>query len=92
MKPIKMCPRCGEPVPTKEHAGKFPGATSRTDNETEVCSMRGEEEAMGVGPMAQREWPGKLVEEQIEYRTWREIAVAKAAREFAVRLAKAVKL
>lgn len=40
------CPRCGGPVPDEEHQGEYPGALSRWDNRTEVCSRCGSEEAV----------------------------------------------
>jgi RNA polymerase subunit RPABC4/transcription elongation factor Spt4 len=40
-----ICPRCQGPVPSAEHIGEYPGALSRTDNETEVCSACGTDEA-----------------------------------------------
>jgi hypothetical protein len=42
-----LCPRCQENlIPSNEHAGKYPGALSRADNETEICSSCGYDEAM----------------------------------------------
>ncbi len=32
------CPRCTLDVPAPGLAGLYPGALSRTDNETEICS------------------------------------------------------
>lgn len=43
---IKMCPICSEPIPNREHAGKYCGAISRKDNVTEICSQCGTNEAM----------------------------------------------
>lgn len=43
---IKMCPICSEPIPNREHAGKYVGAISRKDNVTEICSACGNAEAM----------------------------------------------
>lgn len=43
-KPI--CPRCGSFIPNDEQPGAYPGALSRTDNFTEVCSACGSREAM----------------------------------------------
>jgi hypothetical protein len=39
------CPRCEGPIPTALHKGQYPGALSRTDNETEICSQCGQDEA-----------------------------------------------
>lgn len=43
-KPI--CPRCGGFIPNDVTPGEFPGATSRRDNATEVCSACGTAEAL----------------------------------------------
>lgn len=43
-KPI--CPRCGGFIPNDDQPGAYPGALSRTDNQTEVCSSCGQREAM----------------------------------------------
>ncbi len=43
---VHMCPRCGGPIPSEEHAGEYPGALSRVDNHTEICSQCGTDEAM----------------------------------------------
>lgn len=43
---IKMCPICSEPIPSREHAGKYMGAISRKDNVTEICNACGTAEAM----------------------------------------------
>lgn len=40
------CPRCGGGIPNAYHRGLYPGALSRADNETEICSNCGSEEAM----------------------------------------------
>ena len=41
-----VCPRCGGGVPNDSTPGAYPGALSRFDNETEICSACGTEEAM----------------------------------------------
>jgi len=43
------CPRCGGGVPNDQHPGEYPGALSRYDNETYVCSSCGSAEAMMGG-------------------------------------------
>lgn len=43
---IGPCPRCGGCVPNDQEPGRFPGALSRADNETYVCSACGSLEAM----------------------------------------------
>lgn len=41
------CPRCEKNlIPTNERPGEYPGALSRADNLTEVCSSCGHDEAM----------------------------------------------
>ena len=40
------CPRCGGHIPNNEHPGAYPGALSRTDNKTEICSDCGSMEAI----------------------------------------------
>jgi len=41
----EICPRCNGPIPNLESWGKYPGALSRTDNKTEICSECGVDEA-----------------------------------------------
>lgn len=41
-----QCPRCGRGIPNDMERGKYPGALSRLDNQTEVCSACGQIEAM----------------------------------------------
>ena len=46
-KPRKnQCPRCGGGIPNNDHMGAYPGALSRWDNRTEVCSACGTDEAL----------------------------------------------
>lgn len=40
-----VCPRCSGWIPNNTNPGEYPGATSRTDNKTEICSRCGEVEA-----------------------------------------------
>ena len=40
------CPRCGGGIPNDYYRGQYPGAISRVDNETEICSGCGTDEAM----------------------------------------------
>lgn len=35
------CPRCGGKIPNNDHPGEYPGALSRVDNVTEICSQCG---------------------------------------------------
>ena len=41
-----LCPRCGGYIPNNDTPGMYPGALSRLDNETEICSECGVDEAM----------------------------------------------
>lgn len=41
-----VCPRCGHLIPNDEQPGAYPGAISRADNSTEVCSDCGQHEAL----------------------------------------------
>lgn len=41
-----LCPICEGPIPNAEHEGKYPGAMSRWDNVSEICSICGSAEAM----------------------------------------------
>lgn len=43
---LPVCPRCNNYIPNNEMPGKYPGAISRLDNETEICSSCGVEEAI----------------------------------------------
>jgi predicted RNA-binding Zn-ribbon protein involved in translation (DUF1610 family) len=43
---IKDCPKCGDHIPSNEHAGQYAGAISRRDNKTEICSGCGTKEAL----------------------------------------------
>lgn len=40
------CPRCGGGIPNDVYRGRYPGAISRVDNKTEICSECGGDEAM----------------------------------------------
>lgn len=40
-----ICPRCGHFLPNDMTPGAYPGALSRWDNETEICSRCGQQEA-----------------------------------------------
>jgi ribosomal protein S27AE len=54
-----VCPRCGELIPNNLQPGAYPGALSRTDNKTEICSECGTIEALedNFGSLApQSEW------------------------------------
>lgn len=54
------CPRCLGGIPNDEYRGAYPGALSRTDNRTYICSSCGEHEAIEdftIGsPLPQATW------------------------------------
>lgn len=41
-----ICPRCDGYIPNNDTPGAYPGALSRADNKTEVCSQCGYDEAL----------------------------------------------
>lgn len=41
-----QCPRCGGFIPNDFQPGAYPGAISRLDNKTEICSSCGTDEAI----------------------------------------------
>lgn len=42
-----ICPRCkSDWIPNNNQPGEYPGAISRADNTTEICSACGEDEAL----------------------------------------------
>ncbi len=45
-----QCPRCGGFIPNSNNIGAYPGALSRYDNETEVCSPCGQAEVFAHLP------------------------------------------
>lgn len=56
---VPVCPRCESSfIPDNDHPGAHPGALSRTDNKTEICSECGVEEASPWRKFeTQDEWP-----------------------------------
>ena len=46
MKVPNICPRCGDWIPNNEQPGAYPGAISRVDDKTEICSECGSIEAI----------------------------------------------
>lgn len=51
-----ICPRCFGYIPSNLFAGEYPGAISRIDNKTEICSDCGVEEAV-LALIPINEWP-----------------------------------
>lgn len=43
---LPVCPRCKGYIPNNDNPGAYPGAISRIDNETEICSPCGQNEAI----------------------------------------------
>jgi hypothetical protein len=54
-KDAPICPSCGGFIPNNQYPGKYPGALSRKDNKTEICSACGTREALLPIIIAQRE-------------------------------------
>lgn len=55
-----LCPRCLHQIPNDKTPGAYMGAMSRKDNQTEVCSACGTEEALiqfSGGDLATEVWP-----------------------------------
>ena len=67
-----QCPRCGGFIPNNKTPGAYPGALSRTDNSTYVCSECGRieaaEDAGGHGAMPQFYW--YINDEQRKWVDW----------------------
>ena len=69
-KPI--CPRCHGFIPSNERPGEYPGAISRADNKTEICSDCGTEEALVLltpaynWPIQLHDFPDEKVQAAIE--------------------------
>lgn len=59
MPEAKRCPICDGWIPNNDRPGAYPGALSRKDNKTEICSECGVMEAM-TSPT------GRVLEELIE--------------------------
>ena len=62
-----ICPRCTHLIPNDDIPGAYPGAISRVDNKTEICSDCGTDEAMenffgdGLTPISN--WPKEKTNE-----------------------------
>jgi hypothetical protein len=61
-KPI--CPRCLGYIPSNAFAGEYPGAISRVDNKTEVCSDCGVEEAI-LALVSLDHWPIVMYDDKV---------------------------
>jgi hypothetical protein len=57
---LPVCPRCLGYIPNNETPGAYVGALSRSDNETEICSQCGQDEAfaqMAGYDLDDEKWP-----------------------------------
>ena len=63
-KEIPFCPICGGMIPSNEHPGAYPGATSRVDNSTEICSRCGTLEGFMGGGFVSAQNLRRLVDTQ----------------------------
>jgi hypothetical protein len=74
--PDHTCPRCLGAVPNASERGQYPGAISRTDDKTEICSDCGVLEAL-------EQWGGKEnggLLPQEEWRIWAWVGMTLSAK------------
>lgn len=64
--PDNTCPRCLGGIPSDERRGQYPGAISRFDNETEVCSKCGQDEAMRQFTGNDLAWPIRYIDSPVD--------------------------
>jgi hypothetical protein len=57
-----VCPRCHGFIPSNLTPGRYPGAISRVNNKTEICSDCGREEAMSIDAL-EALWPVSALQE-----------------------------
>lgn len=55
MTDFPICPKCSGYIPSNENPGAYPGAISRADNKTEICSACGTNEALADFRLANAE-------------------------------------
>lgn len=55
MSDFPVCPKCSGYIPSNENPGAYPGAISRADNKTEICSSCGTNEALADFRLAHAE-------------------------------------
>lgn len=55
MTDFPVCPKCSGYIPSNENPGAYPGAISRADNKTEICSACGMNEALDYFRLANAE-------------------------------------
>lgn len=68
----KICPRCCGYIPSNTFAGEYPGAISRIDNKTEICSDCGTEEAI-LALISIDQWPIIIYKDKVTeqaYERW----------------------
>ena len=65
---MSKCPICRGMIPNNQHPGAYPGAMSRFDNHTEVCSMCGSVEAL-IGLMGSDDAKKKIQVSRAFYQT-----------------------
>jgi hypothetical protein len=61
---LPVCPRCLGFIPSNAFAGEYPGAISRVDNKTEICSDCGTEEAI-LALISINQWPIVMYEDSV---------------------------
>lgn len=54
--PFPVCPTCGGYIPNNREPGAYPGALSRKDNKTEICSACGTAEALAGYLRNEHKW------------------------------------
>ena len=59
MENLPRCPRCGGYIPNNHTPGAYPGALSRRDNKTEICSDCGVFEAIEDALKTERSHPNE---------------------------------
>ena len=71
-----LCPICLGGIPNDENKGEYPGATSRFDNKTEICSECGTREALipyhDIACRLQME----AAQEQNDWEAWKECVLS----------------
>jgi hypothetical protein len=74
------CPTCDGQIPNNETPGAYPGAISRKDNKTEICSACGMNEAFADYKKQLREvsgivWQSTVLAEMVEHLNDNEISL-----------------
>lgn len=70
MSDFPVCPNCSGYIPSNENPGAYPGAISRADNKTEICSACGTAEAIADFQLANAEkvvvWKSVITLDQLK--------------------------